>query len=229
MNWENLVEQIAPFVVRIQTQFGYGTGYIFWQNETLCCIATANHVISPANNEGWEQPILISQANGKWNRFYPNHRRILQNLEEGDSAAILVHKSDLIFPSQCLPIWDFTREIPIGTNVGWLGFPQIVDASFPVPSFFSGTISNVFQKLHQYAIDGVAIHGVSGGPLFYKGTQNTPTVIGTVSSYFPNTVITEGGKASWPGMSVAHSFTVFSSVVKDLQSLDQIEQNTKKT
>ncbi len=182
MNWSLFVDGITPFVVKIRTQFSYGTGYIFWQNEDLCCIATANHVIAPATVDKWEQAICITQPNGSSVRFYPQHRNILHNLEGGDSAAILVKKDGLSFPPECLPIWNFSGEIPIGTNVGWLGFPQIVNEEILNPSFFSGNISNVFPHLKQYAIDGVAINGVSGGPLFCQSDANTPLVIGTISS-----------------------------------------------
>lgn len=229
MNWSSFVNEITPFVVKIRTQFGYGTGYIFWQNKDLCCIATANHVIAPATVEQWEQVISITQPNGNSVRYYPQHRNILHNIEGGDSAAILVNKSELILPSHCLPIRDFSGEIPIGTNVGWLGFPQVVDQGILNPSFFSGNISNVFQHLKQYAIDGVAIHGVSGSPLFCESKANTPLVIGTISSYFPNTLFADGREQSLPGISIAHSFSAFKDVVVELQDMETVEETIEET
>lgn len=229
MNWSPFVDDITPFVVKIRTQFSYGTGYIFWQNDDLCCIATANHVISAATVDKWEQAISITQPNGASVRYYPQHRNILHNLEGGDSAAILVKKAGLILPPKCLPIWNFSGEIPIGTNVGWLGFPQIVDQGILNPSFFSGNISNVFQHLKQYAVDGVAIHGVSGGPLFCQSEANTPLVIGTISSYFPNTLGVEGREKSLPGFSIAHSFSAFKDVVVELKDMETIEETIEET
>ena len=224
MDWENHVDQIAPFVVKIQTQFGYGTGYIFWQDDTYCCIATAKHVISPANEKGWEQAILISLPNGSVVRFYPSNRRILEGTNSSDSAAILVHKNGLNFPPNCLPLWNFSGEIPIGASVGWLGFPQVVDQSVPNPSFFSGNISNAFQHLQQYAIDGVAIHGVSGGPLFCTAEGGGALVIGTISSYFPNTIVAEGNEKSLPGISIAHSFSTFSRIIDNLNDSGKLKE-----
>jgi hypothetical protein len=229
MNWSAYVNEITPFVVKIRTQFSYGTGYIFWQNKDLCCIATANHVIEPATVDKWEQAIHITQPNGASVRYYPQHRNILQNLEGGDSAAILVNKAGLSLPSDCLPIWNFSGEIPIGTNVGWLGFPQVVDQGVLNPSFFSGNISNVFQHLKQYAIDGVAINGVSGGPLFCQSEADTPLVIGTISSYVPNTLATGGVEKSLPGISVAHSFSSFKDVVVELKDMETVEETIEET
>lgn len=128
MDWAVAVSKITPFIVRIRTQQKWGTGFVFWQNEKICCVATANHVIEDANLEGWEQPIYIYQPNGLTLRLNPEDRRIKKlNTEiEGDSASILFYKNGLEFPSDCLPLWDFSREIPIGTEVGWLGYPRVI-------------------------------------------------------------------------------------------------------
>lgn len=222
MDWSIAVQKITPFVVRIRTQHKLGTGFMFWQNDKLCCIATANHVIEDANLDGWEQPIYIEQPNGLTVRVNPEYRRITKlNADiDGDSAAILFHKSGLDFPAKCLPLWDFSREIPIGTEVGWLGYPCVVNQSVLTPSFFSGPISNHFPGLEQYAIDGVSIHGVSGGPLFCKGHKNGPHVIGTISSYFTNRVPVQGVVEAWPGMALSHSFSAFETVREDLKNLE---------
>jgi hypothetical protein len=221
MDWSSFVSSINPFVVRIRTQYQYGTGFIFWQNKDLCCIATANHVIDPANQPEWEQPIHITQPCGNTLRLYKEQRRIVAKLSEGDSAAILLYKEGLNFPAQCLPLWDSSTEIPIGTEVGWLGYPILVNRDILQPSFFSGIISNVFNNLAQYAIDGVAINGVSGGPLFCKLNNSGPHIIGTISSYFTNRVNIEGGVEDRPGMALSHSFSAFQSVIENLKTLDE--------
>jgi hypothetical protein len=228
MDWASEVKKISPYILRIRTQNGWGTGFVFWQNKTLCCIATAKHVIKQANISGWEQPIYLDQKDGNSVRLNPEHRRIIDNLNaeiDGDSASILIYKSGLNIPEQCLPLWDFSREIPIGTQLGWLGYPQVVDQSILTPSFFSGALSNTFPHLEQFAIDGVAIGGVSGSPIFCKLNDDSPNVIGTISAYFPNRVHGQGGIESLPGISVSHSFSAFIPVIQDLNNLDQIEQN----
>jgi hypothetical protein len=226
MDWSAAASKVMPFIVRIRTQQKSGTGFVFWQNSELCCIATANHVIKNANLDGWEQPIYIDQPNGLTLRVNPANRRI-QSLNEdnnGDSASILIRKSGLQFPPDCLSVWDFCREIPVGTEVGWLGYPQVVDEGRLNPCFFSGSISCHFSDLQQYAIDGVAIHGVSGAPVFCKGKKNGPHVIGTISSYFPNRIPVQGGVESWPGIALSHSFSAFESVLKDLDGLSRNDE-----
>lgn len=226
MDWSSEVKKITPFIVRIRTQNKSGTGFIFWQNNDLCCIATANHVIEDANIDGWEQPIYLEQPDGNSLRLNPEHRRIRSNLNaeiDGDSAAIVIYKSGLNFPAECLPLWDFSREIPIGAEVGWLGYPCVVNQRILTPSFFSGTISNHFPDIEQYAIDGVSIHGVSGGPLFCKLSDEGPHIIGTISSYFANRVTVQGGVESWPGLALSHSFSAFIPVIQDLNSLEEID------
>jgi Trypsin-like peptidase domain len=224
MNWSSLVSKITPFVVRIQTKDKFGTGFIFWQNETYCCIATAKHVISDANEPGWEQPILIIQPNGNSIRFYPDLRNIKQSEDEsGDSAAILVYKSGLVIPDSCLPLWNWSLIPPIGTEVGWLGYPALIHHTQLQPSFFSGIISNVFTELSQFMIDGVSIHGVSGGPVFCCSGDEMPRVIGTISSYFANRVYVSGSIEAWPGLALSHDFSVFQPVIDDLESLNKSE------
>jgi hypothetical protein len=227
MDWSESVSKITPFVVEIQTQSGRGTGFVFWQKGNLCCIATAKHVIEPANIPGWEQPIYIYQPDGTSFRLNPtpDSRRIVDDLNKdigGDSAAILISKDKINIPSECLPLWDFSRELGIGAEIGWLGYPQIVSQQIRQPSFFSGNISNIFAALEQYTIDGVAIHGVSGGPVFCKNSSNaTPAIIGTISSYFPNPIHSERGVDTWPGIALSHNFLPFIPLIKDLDNLEQ--------
>lgn len=216
MNWSSAVAAVTPFVVKIQTQHQYGTGFIFWQNEDMCCIATANHIIEPANQEGWEQPIHITQPNGKSLRFYPEHRWLAPRLNDGDSAAIVINKSGFEMPDTCLPLWGEGTPIPVGTDIGWLGYPGIVHDSVLQPCFFSGVISNYFHNSEQYAIDGVAIHGVSGGPVFCHCEKTGLCLIGSISSYEVNRVPVIGGVEAWPGLLVSHSVSAFKPIVEDL-------------
>lgn len=228
MDWSESVSVVTPFIVKIHTQQKNGTGFIFWQNKDYCCIATAYHVIEDANLKGWEQPIYLTQPNGKVVRLNPGNRNITSKLNadiDGDSAAIFIWKTGLEFPAECLPLWDFSREIPIGAEVGWLGYPVLINKDILQPSFFSGTISNHFPTLEQYVIDGVAIHGVSGGPVFCELDKSEPHIIGTISSYFANRVIIQGSVEAWPGVAISHSFTAFKDVRKDLLNLDAVQHN----
>lgn len=230
MNLESLIEIISPSVVKLQTQNGYGTGFIFWENQELCCIATASHVIEPAIQEGWEQPILITQYDGYPTRVYPHDRWVVPRLDNGDSAAIIVRKETLKIPKQFIQLQEF-ESIPIGSKIGWLGYPNLIDPSIVRPSFFSGVISNVFSSpLNQYVIDGVSIHGVSGGPVFYLSNNCSDSfIIGSISSYHVNRVPVGNNIESWPGLLISHNVSVFKPVIEHLKTLEDAKNQNEKT
>jgi len=225
MDWSSLVAQIVPFIVRIQTKDKYGTGFIYWQHKDKCCIATAKHVVAHADEPGWEQPIHIHQPNGKSVICYPDFRESYYSTDEfGDSAAIILSKGGLEIPERCLPLWDWSEIIPIGTPLGWLGYPVLIPNDFRHPSFFSGTMSNAFNGINMFSIDGVAISGVSGGPVFFRGNDGCPRVIGTISSYFANRVPTANGIETLPGLAFSHSFFAFTAIEDRLRELENESQ-----
>ncbi|NEV65136.1 S1C family serine protease [Thiorhodococcus minor] len=223
MDWSLLVKQIAPFVVRIETRSGYGTGFIYWQCQDKCCVATAKHVVAHADEPGWEQPIHIHHPNGKSVICYPDFREGYYSTNEvGDSAAIIISKDGLELPPRCLPLWDWSDMIPIGTPLGWLGHPSIIPIDFRHPSFFSGTLSNAFNgEVSTFSIDGVAIRGVSGGPVFFCGKDGCPAVIGTVSAYYSDRIPTQDGIETAPGIAFAHSFLAFKAIEDRLHALEK--------
>ena len=93
------------------------------------------------------------------------------------------------------------RFVHTGSPIGWLGYPHLVDGGNRL-CFFSGSVSAFSQPAHRYFIDGVAIHGVSGGPAFVmRPEQGTlvPYVLGMISQYWPNRA---NGEAQ-PGVAVA--------------------------
>lgn len=227
--WSEAVSQVTPFIVKIRTQYGFGTGFVFWQNSDFACIATANHVIEPANQEGWEQPFYISQPDSDPIRINPDQRFIKSNLNQRDSAAILIRRDALVLPSKCLSLWDFSREIPVGSEIGWLGFPDIVDQYFTQPSFFSGIISNVHKEFGQFTIDGVAISGVSGGPVFCKIGKARPLVMGTISSYFASKIETAEGAKPSPGLAISNDVSVFVPEITELNGFNKTVHSVSST
>ena len=52
--------------------------------------------------------------------------------------------------------------------------------------FFAGTVSARQTNRKAYLIDGVAINGVSGGPVFHSPTPDEVQIIGCVSAYHAN-------------------------------------------
>jgi len=173
--------------------------------------------------EGWEQPFYISQPDGDPIRLDPDQRRIKPNLNQRDSAAILIRRDALVLPDKCLSLWDFRREIPVGSEIGWLGFPSIVDQYFTQPSFFSGIISNVHKDFGQFTIDGVAISGVSGGQFLQIGKAR-PVVMGTISSYFSSRIETSEGVQSSPGLAISNDVSVFVPEITELNGFNKAVQ-----
>lgn len=230
MNLQETIKTISSSVVRIQTQNSYGTGFIFWENQEVCCIATASHVIEPAIQEGWEQPILITQSDGKSLRLYPHDRWVVPRLNDGDSAAIVVRKEGFTIPNKLIPLQD-EHAIPIGSKIGWLGYPGLIDPNIVQPSFFSGVVSNIFtHPLNQYVIDGVSIHGVSGGPVFYLSENGKDSfIIGSISSYHVNRVPVGGNMESWPGLLLSHNVSAFKPVIEHLETLEEAKNQDDKS
>jgi hypothetical protein len=66
-------------------------------------------------------------------------------------------------------------------------------------------------------IDGVAIHGVSGGPVFYRPAPDRVMTIGCVSAYQANRV---GGEAL-PGLLRAQDVWHFHDVAAKVRSRDE--------
>lgn len=61
MNWDEIVAKITPYIVKIETPQGHGTGFLCLYNEdhSMCGIATARHVVQHA--EEWQEPIRVVQ------------------------------------------------------------------------------------------------------------------------------------------------------------------------
>ena len=53
MNWHQIVEEVTPHIVKIETQDSYGTGFLtlYNENKTLCGVATAMHVVAQAKEQ----------------------------------------------------------------------------------------------------------------------------------------------------------------------------------
>ena len=68
------------------------------------------------------------------------------------------------------------KFLRVGNEIGWLGFPAVETTSL---CFFGGRISAWNDTAKFYFVDGVAIHGVSGGPAFFL-THPEPMLVGVV-------------------------------------------------
>ena len=219
MNWDQIVDRITPHIVKVETQTGYGTGFLslYSENKTLCGVATALHVVDHADD--WQQPIRISHEASDQTIFLEENSRVIFKNLETDSAVILFSADNSPFPEDPIPLLSSDSIISIGVEVGWLGFPIVAPYDL---CFFSGNISARQERRKAYLIDGVAINGVSGGPVLHATEADGIQIVGTVSAYQANRATGE----ALPGLLIAQDVSHFHDVASEMQSID--EANKKK-
>jgi hypothetical protein len=216
LEWVSAIEFVEPHILRIMTQDGSGTGFLVSHATTnpICAIATAAHVVKRAHY--WEQPIRLEhKESGKSLLLRPADRAIFPD-ERKDTAAIVFAKSDFPLPSKPLDLAPEGKWLKIGVEIGWLGFPAV---SPPDLCFFSGRVSCHWKTLEAYLVDGVAIHGVSGGPAFAI-VGDRLTLIGVVSAYLANRATGE----TLPGLSVVTNVAQFQELSKTFKSMDEAKE-----
>ncbi|MFH0784818.1 MAG: serine protease [Pseudomonadota bacterium] len=217
MEWDQIANKVAPYIVKIETPECSGTGFLcFYNNDkTICGVATALHVVSRADE--WQQPIKINHIHsGKKSFLRETNRYIYVNLVT-DSAVILFHVGDLPLPSNLIPLLPVDTPITIGNEVGWFGFPRIEPFTL---CFFSGNISAYRADRRAYLIDGVAINGVSGGPVVYSTGTVGVQVVGIVSEYIANRL----GTDALPGLCIAQDVSFFHDVIQYEHSLEDAKK-----
>ena len=214
MNWDQIVDRIAPHIVKIETQTGYGTGFLLLYNEdkALCGVATALHVVDHADK--WQQPIRISHYTSDHTIFLEESSRVIFKNWETDSAVILFAEDNFPFPENPIPLLSNDSIINIGVEVGWLGFPAVAPYDL---CFFSGNISARQEHRKAYLIDGVAINGVSGGPVLHATEADGIQIVGTVSAYRANRATGE----TLPGLLIAQDVSHFHDVASEIRSIDE--------
>ena len=218
MEWDQIVSKMIPHVVKIETQGGYGTGFLslYHEEKTLCGVATARHVVIHASE--WQQPIRIRHHISGETVFLATSEWAIFENQNTDSAVILFRKPKFPLPEEPISLRPSELIIPVGVEVGWLGFPSVAPNNL---CFFSGNIS-ARPNTKAYLIDGVSIHGVSGGPVIHVDKVDGIQIVGIVTEYHPNR---QTGEAL-PGLLMAQDVSHFNDVASTFQSID--EANKKK-
>lgn len=218
MSWQNQVDAIRPYIVKIWTPRGSGTGFLlaYSGNRQICGIATAAHVVRQEHL--WEQPIRIQHSESETSTMVrADHRAVL--LESNvDTAAVVVPTAELpfSFPQDPQPLIESGYYVRVGVEVGWVGFPALSPDNL---CFFSGRISCWLARESVYLVDGVAIHGVSGGPAFHA-RGNGLVVVGVVSAYIPNRATGE----ALPGLCQISDLSQLQAVVKTLHDFGEAKE-----
>lgn len=217
MEWNDVVQRVTPYIVKIETPTGYGSGFLCLYNETknLCGIATAYHVVR--DTEEWQQPLRILHYPSTTQAFLKDDQRIVYYNAQNDSAVLLIKAGQLDLPEKPIPLLPTERPLDVGTEVGWLGFPSIAQHTL---CFFSGNISAWQENTHTYLIDGVAIGGVSGGPVLCMSKTEGVQIVGTVSAYRAGNV----GGGTTPGLAFAQDVSYFHDVAGRVKSFDEAKK-----
>ncbi len=218
MNWHETCASVKPYLVRIETQDGTGTGFLFAYNETekLAAVATALHVISGAHR--WKQPLRLIHEETKRELFLPDEERAIDVDTKRDAASIVFAKDALPFPKDPLPMISADQFMRVGTELGWMGYPGVV---YPQLCFFRGAVSAFLLDRDCYLIDGVAVNGVSGGPVFYGSKEEPLRLVGILSAYIPNPV----GTQALPGLSVAQDISPLHVTTKKFRNMDDARKH----
>ena len=214
MSWDQAIKLVTPHVVRIATPSGYGTGFLTFYNaaNTWCAIATAAHVVAHADE--WQQPIRVDHQHSDTTVFLPQGDRIIFVDHRNDSAVILFVKGPLKLPEVPIPLMPLNEPCSLGAEIGWLGYPTIEPFTL---CFFAGPVSARLENRRAYLIDGVAINGVSGGPVFHCPDSDRIQIIGCVSAYHANRATGE----ALPGLLRAQDVSHFHGAADTIRSWDE--------
>jgi len=205
MNWNEIVDRVTPSIVKIETPRGHGTGFLCFYNEprNYVFIATALHVVEQADK--WLEPIRLQHFPTGGTTLLQESERVVFTDEAKDSAVILMPVGKLNLPEQPIALRPTNDRLPIGVEVGWLGYPAIQRDTL---CFFSGSVSAWQEFRNAYLIDGVAINGISGGPVLYS-TVDGIQIVGAISAYMPNRLTT----GTLPGLSIAQDVSHFHTII----------------
>jgi hypothetical protein len=221
INWHENLGKIRPYIFKITTPGGSGTGFLIFSNRKgLCGVATAYHVIAHAYE--WDETIkLTHQESGKVTTLKAVTNRPIIVYPDKDLAFIIFSKSDLPLQDGIPGLIESRQILNQGVPIGWCGFPVLAPNDL---CFFSGSISCYLSIEGSYLVDGVAIHGVSGSPAFYIDEKTgDPKICGVISDYFPN----RSTGQSLPGLSKIRSVEPYQATLSGLKSIDEAAEKAQ--
>lgn len=213
--WGKAVEIVKSYVVKIDTPSVFGTGFLcaYTESKKVCGIATAAHVVKKSHI--WEEPIRIQHfISGETKLLHASNRIIYLDLKL-DTAVILFARGKITFPKDTLTFLSEKSYLRAGNEIGWVGFPSVSSNNL---CFFTGRISCWLDDMRTYLVDGVAINGVSGGPVFYRSKDDGITVIGSVTAYLPNIAGTT------PGLAMVSHVKQYQKIIKTIKNMEEAKK-----
>ena len=220
--WQGALRILQDRIFKVRSPRGHGSGFHignFGDGGGLCAIATAYHVISSEHD--WGEPIKITQAQTGKELLIKENDRAIFTYPDKDLAVILFKRPhDFELPTDQIDLIPGSNLLP-GVEVAWCGFPAIMADK---PCFFHGYISCYLDNQGDYLVDGVAINGVSGGPVFYiENNTNKPKVAGVITAYVANRATGE----TLPGLSVITSISPCEDTIKSLKTLNDAKKEVE--
>jgi len=216
IHWAEAIDKVSPYVFKIRTPQGHGSGYLMTTRKSgLCGLATAWHVVDHADE--WDLPIKVQHhSSGKEITLNSSDRAIYRR-KDRDVALIIFRPGEFDkLPAEDLTLVPRGKYLRQGLSIGWLGFPVVASHLL---CFFEGKVSAHEENNESYLIDGVAINGVSGGPVFRAYGDNVD-LIGCVSAYIPNRSTGE----SLPGICVVQSIEPFYTFIDQIQTIEDARE-----
>jgi hypothetical protein len=214
---------------KIESPSGHGTGFFCYASpdKSLIGLGTARHVVEEENK--WQQPIRVSNYTSGYSSLLTATDRVILEDESRDSAVLLFDPGDLQIPENLVPLFPRDTVLRVGAEIGWVGFPAVEPNTL---CFFSGVVSAHIRNQTAYLIDGVAIGGVSGGPVFHSlRGEDEPEIFGIITAYAANRTSRE----TLPGLAVAQDISHIREVLADLNSVkeaaekkEQLEEELQK-
>lgn len=220
MTWQGALRLLQNRVFKIRTPRGHGTGFHignFGSGNRLYAITTAYHVINQCDD--WGEPLKVIHAQTGKEILIKEKDRALFTYPNKDLAVILfVPPDDFSLPNNQIDRIPSGSSLVSGVDVAWCGFPAIKNDTL---CFFHGHISCYLDQQGDYLIDGVAINGVSGGPVFYIDNKtNMPKVAGVITAYIAN----RATKETLPGLSMITSIAPCEDTIRNLMNINQAKK-----
>lgn len=220
MSWATCYQNILPYLFKISVPDGYGSAVFVGYNDdkSLAAVATAAHTLADAD----ERNLRISlrhHLSGEEVDLEESDRVIFIDSHR-DAAVVLFPAEYFDLPSEALPVMPAGDSQPVGSEVGWVGYPGIART---IPCFFSGRISAFMSGIHSYLLDGIVINGVSGGPVFEMRSDDKPRLLGVVCAYLSHV-----GELSTPtGLSLVADVSHFHETIKKIRNVDELTRARK--
>ena len=218
-SWATCLELIKPYVYKIFTPQGSGTGFqiSYAKNKQFIGISTALHVIDHAHD--WEEPIKVSHYASGNTAIIREADRVVFAYPDKDLAFLLFNVGELPANKTDLDMIAPDKRLKQGVHMGWCGFPAVAPNEL---CFFTGHMSSWLSNQESYLVDGVAINGVSGGPAFTP-TDDGPRICGVVSAYVPNRATGE----ALPGVCLIRDIAQYQDALKIVSSLEEAAEKAK--